>query len=84
MELSLVINALGLLAYLTGLVLVAALVGAVLAGVLRMITQIDDNLLSFLGKLVFVGIFIYLASGYFSNELSDFAEASWGRAEYYH
>ena len=83
MDFYLVINALGLVAYLSAIIIIAALVGAAIAGVLRVVTQIDDQVISFAGKLACVSLLFYLVGTYFSSELIEFASALWGRSEYY-
>ena len=83
MDYSLVINALQLVVYLSSIIILAALGGALVAGILRVTTQIEDPSIGFAGRLTGVVLMCYLAAGYFSSEISEFAARVWGGADFY-
>lgn len=64
-------------------VLGAALLGALLLGLVRAATQIEDGVLTFVGKFVAVGLLFYLASGIVTTELLNFAERVWTGSDFY-
>jgi len=83
MDLSILGNSLSLAAQITTLFVGAALLGAVVTGMLRAATAIDDEVISFTGKLVAVGCLIFFSSGYVWSLLIDFANRLWGGADFY-
>jgi flagellar biosynthesis protein FliQ len=84
MDYSLVVNALQLSVYLGGFVVVAALAGAVIAGVLRVATQIDDPSIGFAARLAAVIGAIYLGADFGLARISEFASQVWGSSLYFY
>ena len=62
----------------------AVLSGAVLAGILRVSTQIDDSVIGFAGRFAGVTVLLYFSSLYYSKQVLDFAMRVWGSADFYH
>ncbi len=54
------------------------LAGALIAGILRVAMQIEDGLISFVGKLIAVLAFLYLASSSSVVSVTDYATRIWG------
>ena len=83
MDYSIVITAFQLVFYLSLPVLAAALGGALVAGVLQVATQIEDQLIGFVGKFAAVVLLLFFATAYFSNEVLGFTQRVWGGADFY-
>ena len=84
MDLTLIANAFRLAFVLCIPIIGAVLAGALVAGIFRAVTQIDDSAISVAGKLAGLAVFLYLGSVYLSSEIVKFTEALWGRAEYFY
>jgi flagellar biosynthesis protein FliQ len=83
MDQSVVISGLQLAAYLSFITLLAASFGALVAGVLRVTTQIEDAVLGLLGRLTGVLLVLYFASGMYSSQVIDFSTRIWGGPDFY-
>ena len=83
MDYSIVINAFQLVFYLSLPVLGAALGGALLAGVLQVATQIEDQSISLAARLGAVVLLLFFATSYFFNEIIGFTQRIWGGADFY-
>ena len=64
-------------------VLGAAFVGALIFGMLRVATQIEDGVITFVGKFVAIVLLFYVASGLVTSELLNFAERVWTGSDFY-
>ncbi len=84
MDFSLIISAAQMTAYLSFLVLLAASSGAVIAGVVRVTTQIEDRVIGTLGRLSGVALFLYFLSATYSSQIADFASRVWGGPDSYY
>ena len=84
MDYSILINAFQLVFYLSLPVLAAALGGALVAGVLQVVTQVEDQVIGFIGRLSAIIILFVLATAYFSNEVLGFTQRVWGGTDFYH
>ena len=83
MNATLVINALSLAAYLSLQVAAAALVGAVIAGILKAATQIEDQVIGFAAKLASVTVLGYFVADKFFAQILAFAVRVWGGMDFY-
>ena len=83
METAQLINALFFALHLSVPVLVAVLCGALAAAVLRVATQIDDQAVSFTGKLAGLIVLGYFAGGRFFAELFAYTADIWGNPSLY-
>ena len=81
---TIIFGALRFIVYLSAPFVAAAVVGAVIAGILRVTTQIEDASISFAGKLAAVSVFLYLAAGRYSNEIIEYTQSLWGRIDLYY
>ncbi|OVE82731.1 hypothetical protein BVY03_00240 [bacterium K02(2017)] len=81
---TLISQSLGLVVHLSLPILLAALAGVIVVGILGAATQIQDSALSFPGKLVGVALTFYLGASYFITEVSNFATRYWGGVDMYH
>lgn len=84
LDISLVIGAIRLVVWLSAPFVIAALVGALLAGVLRVVTQIEDAAISFAGKISAVAVLFYLYGAVYSNKLFEYTQNLWGRSDLYY
>lgn len=84
MEGTILISALRLVLWASLPVLGAILSGALVMGVLRVATQIDEALLGFLGRFGGLAMFFYLASGQLTGRVLEFAARLWGGSDFYH
>ena len=84
MEITALQSVLQLILYFGGALVLAALLGGAVAGVLRAATQIDDSAIGFFGRLTAVVLLLYFASSYYSSELVGFTSRLWGGADFYH
>lgn len=64
--------------------LAAILLGAMLAAVLRVWTQLDDQVISFLGRLAGLVVFLMVMSEGYFRPVVEFAEQTWGKSAFYH
>lgn len=83
MDFSILIQALQLIAYFSFILLAALLVGSVFASLLRVIMQIDDQLINFICKFMALIVCLYFGADYFSRELSSFTGVIWEGQSYY-
>ena len=83
MDYSLVISAFQLVFYLSLPVFAAALGGALVAGVLQVTTQIEDQSISFFAKFAAVAVLFFVATAYFSSEILTFTQRVWAGVDYY-
>ena len=83
MDVSIIASALGLVMSLVLPVVLAAAVGALIAGLFRVITQIEDPIFGYIGRLLGVGAVLYLFQSYFSDKLMEFATRLWGGPDIY-
>ena len=80
---SLVVNAFQLVVGLSLPLLLAILAGALLSGVFRVVTQIDDPAISFVGRLAGLAVFLFLAAGSATGDILSFGASLWGTVSYY-
>jgi flagellar biosynthesis protein FliQ len=80
---SLVISALQLVAYLGFLLLGSMAVGGGLASILRVVTQIDDPSIGFIGRAIGLGLLLWVSSGYLSSEILEFTVRIWNGSDFY-
>ncbi len=64
-------------------VLGAALLGAIVLGMIRVATQIEDGVLTFVGKFIAVALLFYLAAGLVTSQTLNFAERVWTGSDFY-
>jgi flagellar biosynthesis protein FliQ len=64
--------------------LVAAMVAAVIVGILKTATQIDDRIFSFAGRLFGVMLVAYFFFNLGSAEIVEFARRVWGGTQFYY
>ena len=83
MNSDLMINALQLAGFVIAPALLAISIGAIIAGILRLSTQIDDPVIGFAGKIAGISLFLYLASAHFTRELLSFTARVWGGSDFY-
>ena len=83
MDFSIVISALQLVFYLSIPIVAMALAGALVAGILQVTTQIEDQVIGFAAKFSAVALLFFLASAYFSHEVLGFTQRIWGGADFY-
>ena len=60
------------------------LLGALVAGLLRAATQIDDPVLSLAGKFLALAILLSLGTDYLFTDVVSFAERIWGGDDFFH
>ena len=80
---NLIYDALQLVIYSLWPIFAAVLCGAVLAGILRVTTQIDDPVISLLGRIGGVLVFGYFAAVHYVDQIAEFAKQVWGGVQYY-
>ena len=83
-DIALVIGAMRFVIWLSIPFLVATVIGALLAGALRVVTQIEDASLNFAAKFSATVVLLYLFGASYSNKLVSYAQSLWGRADFYH
>lgn len=71
-------NAFNLIAILTGTLGLGLLGGAIITGIISVITQIDDPSLSFFGRLSGCLLGAYLMAPFVLGSFKEFAVAIWG------
>ena len=84
MDYTVLVDALQLVVAVSWPVLAAVLAGAVIAGVLRVATQIDDPVISFIGRLCAAAVLGYFAAAHYAGEVAGFATRVWGGADFYY
>jgi flagellar biosynthesis protein FliQ len=84
MESLLISNTLRLAAHLCLPLFIAVLIGALVSGIVRVATQIDDPAIGFAGRFAAVAAFLYFSSLSMSKEVVDFALRIWGGGDFYH
>ncbi len=84
MDYSIISNALMLVLTVSIPVLGAALAGAIIAGVLRVATQIDDPVIGFAGRLAGIAVLGFFAASRLYGEVATFAAGIWGNSHLYH
>jgi len=65
-------------------ILIASAIGALIAGIFRAVTQIEDPVISLFGKVSCLLIVLYLSFSSFAGDISNFAGQIWGDVSYYH
>lgn len=83
MDQLLIVAGLKMAAYFSGLIAAAAVGGAVVSGVVKVVTQIDDPALGFAGRLAGVVLLLYLGFSYAGGEILSFSQRTWGGIDYY-
>ena len=83
MELSLIISGFQLAAYLSFLGLCAAGIGAVVSGIFKVTTQIEDTVIGTMGRFVGILLLFYFFSGLYSSQVAEYAARVWGGTDYY-
>jgi flagellar biosynthetic protein FliQ len=78
---SLAIDALSTLAYVAGPLLVAALATGVGVGIVQTVTQVNEQSISFLAKLITIAMVLVLAGGTMSSHLTGYARRCFGSIE---
>ena len=84
MESALLADALRLVSHLSLPVFLAVLAGALLSGIFRVATQIDDASIGFAGRFAAIALLFYFLSVSLSKEVLDFAVRIWAGADFYH
>ncbi len=84
MDSSIVSGAFHLVAYASMPLLGAIGVGALLAGVLRVATQIDDAAIGFIGRFAGLSVFLLFLSNGLFQQVYQFALRVWGGSDFYH
>ena len=74
-------SALQLVAYLSGIGILAAALGGLVAGVFRVVTQIDDPAIAFAGRFAGIALLLYFAAGLYSSEVLEFTSRFWTGAD---
>lgn len=83
MDFSIVIQALQFIAYFSFIIIAALFVGSLLASFIRIVIQVDDQLVNFACKFLALVACFYLGADYFSRELMSFSQAVWQDGSYY-
>lgn len=83
MDFSILSGALQLIAYLSVMALIAASLGAICAGIFRVVTQIEDVSLSLAGRFIGVVLLLYFFAGTYSGEIIAFTTRLWGGVDVY-
>ncbi len=83
MDSAMVIGAFRLLGHLSLPVLAAVCVGALVAGIVRVTTQIDDPSLGALGRLSGLAALLLIGSKWWLEDVVRFAARIWGGADTY-
>jgi len=76
-------NALFLLVGVSLPFLIVVVLGAVLSGMFRVATQIDDLSIGFLGRSLAAFAFLYFASSYYGPRVVSYATRIWGGSDFY-
>ena len=84
MDFSPLANALMLVVTLSMPFIGAALVGALVGGVLKVTTQIEDQVIGFAGKLAAVALLGYFTAHHYYSEIASFTSGVWGNSSLYH
>lgn len=82
-DLSLATSGLKIFLVIGGWLLVAVAVGALIMGIFQAVTQVQDNSISFIGKVLVLGLVLYFTYEYFGNEILSFAKSVWGDLKNY-
>ena len=69
--------------YFCFFVLLSSAFGALVFGLVRLITFLDDRSFSLLGRFLGVALGLYLLSHYLSSEVVAFSSRVWGSGDYY-
>lgn len=83
MDYSVVVNALYLVVGLSVPILAAVLAGALLAGVLQTVTQIEDPAFGFFSRLAGAVLALMITGSYVANQLTSFTVRIWGGMDFY-
>lgn len=83
MNVELVVNALYLAVACSVPFLAAIVAGAVLSGLVRGATQIDDPVVSLVGRLMGLGLVLYVKGPDLVGEVVKFAARVWGGSDFY-
>ena len=84
MDSSLFSGALHLVAHGSTLLLIAIGIGALLTGILRVATQIDDSSIGFIGRFAGLSAFMFLMSNSLFQQVYQFALRIWSGSDFYH
>ena len=84
MESALLANALRLVVNASIPLLVAIGIGAIVAGVLRVATQIDDAAISFIGKFAALSLLLLWGTSLFVPKVAQFALGMWSGPDFFH
>lgn len=79
---SLLIEALCLVLYVSLPFLAGILAGALMGGIIRVSTQIDDPVISFTARLFAFATTVYFIAGYYSENILGFAQKVWAGSAY--
>ena len=78
---TLVVGALRFIVSMSVPFILAALCGALIAGILRVVTQIEENVVSFTGKFAAVCFLLFLFGSTYSRKLFEYTESLWSRPD---
>ena len=84
MESALLANALRLVVSVSVPILVAIGIGALIAGFLRVATQIDDAAISFIGKFAALGVLLMWGSSLVVKQVAQFTLRLWSGPDFFH
>lgn len=78
-----VANAIGVIIEFGLLVLAAALGAAILAGLFRVATQIDDAVINFAARILAVGAVLFIAGNSIMQSIVSYTSTLWGASSSY-
>ncbi len=84
MEGLLLVNALKLSLHIGSWILGAMAIGAIISGVIRVVTQIEDPVIGLCGRFLGLIALFYIYADSFSKEIFQFALRIWSGADFYH
>ncbi len=64
-------------------IVIATLVVGLVVGLVQVVTQIQDQGIAYVLKLVSIGCVVYLLIGFISGEVLDFTRSVWGDLRYF-
>lgn len=83
MEEMLLINALKLSVHIGTWIIGAMVIGGVLAGIFRVVTQIEDPVIGLCGRFIGLMVLFYAYSSSLSKEIFQFALRVWSGTDFY-
>lgn len=80
----LLVNALKLSLHVGSWILGAVVIGAIISGMLRVVTQIDDPVIGLFGRFIGLVVLFYLYADSLSKEVFQFALRVWSGTDFYY